>query len=354
MTGSLQDIVAMSKPLLAALRGETHMPPPVWLMRQAGRYLPEYRALREKAGGFLAMCLDPSVASEITLQPVRRFDVDAAILFADILIVPWAMGQDLDFQEGVGPVLTPIRDRSSLEALQPDRVLERAQPVFRTVSTVAHALADDKTLIGFGGAPWTVAAYMIDGRGGGGSFPVAEAMAGSDDEILLGVTERLVEATTDYLLAQVVAGAEAIQLFDSWAGLLPQDRRMRWSIEPLARIVERLRDEVPDVPVILFPRGVGNDALRYAETIEPDAIGLDQNADLDWARDILQSRWAVQGNLDPALLVEGGVSMISQIDRIMHTLSEGPFVFNLGHGVVPETPPDHVARLIGRVREWRP
>ena len=342
----------MSKPLLDALRGASQMPPPVWLMRQAGRYLPEYRAVRKSAGGFLQMCLDPALATEITLQPIERFGFDAAILFSDILIVPWAMGQDLAFEEGVGPLLTPVRSDADVAALEPGRLLQRAQPVFEAVSQIALALPDPVTLIGFAGAPWTVAAYMIEGRGGSG-FPSAVAAANSNDPLLAAIVERLVEATVDYLLAQIVAGAEVVQLFDSWAGLIEGDARERWSIEPLARIVARLREETPDVPVILFPRGVGRDAVRYRERIKPDAIGLDQGTDLDWARSNLQPHVALQGNLDPALLVEGGARMIEAVDRIMRTLSDGPFVFNLGHGIVPETPPEHVAELVDAVRAWQ-
>ncbi len=342
----------MNKPVLDVLRGAKRVPPPIWLMRQAGRYLPEYRALRKRAGGFLQMCLDPALATEITLQPVERFGLDAAILFSDILIVPWAMGQDLAFEEGGGPVLAPVRSADDAATLRPARVLERAQPVFGAVSQIALSLPDPVTLIGFAGAPWTVAAYMIEGRGGNG-FPTAVEAANANDPVLRDVIERLVDATTDYLLAQIVAGAEAVQLFDSWAGLIEGDVRERWSIGPLARIVARLREETLDVPVILFPRGVGKDAARYLERIRPDGIGLDRDADLDWARTALQPHAALQGNLDPALLVEGGPVMREAVDRIMATLAGGPFLFNLGHGIVPETPPDHVAELVAAVRHWR-
>jgi uroporphyrinogen decarboxylase len=327
------------------------LPPPIWLMRQAGRYLPEYRAIREKAGGFLAMCLDPDLASDITLQPIRRFGFDAAILFSDILVVPYAMGQELTFEPGIGPVLEPIRDMAAAQALEPARTLERLQPVMGTVSRVALALPDETTLIGFAGAPWTVAAYMIEGRGGSG-FKSAVAMATDDDPVLGIVTDRLVAATIDYLLGQVVAGAEVIQLFDSWAGLLDGKARQRWSIDPLREIVSRLREDAPDVPIVLFPRGVGHDAKTYLDAIRPDAIGLDQSADIVWARDHLQPDCVLQGNLDPVTLVEGGSALEQGVDRIMRTLSGGPFVFNLGHGVVPETPPEHIAALVEMVRNW--
>jgi len=329
------------------------MPPPIWLMRQAGRYLPEYRALRAKAGDFLSLCYDPALAIEITLQPIERFGLDAAILFSDILVLPQAMGQDLRFEENIGPLLEPIRDIERMQALDTTRVVERLAPIMATVRGVAARLPDDVALIGFAGAPWTVAAYMIEGRGGG-RFETPLAMAQRGDPILAGVTERLIDGSVDYLLAQIEAGAEVIQLFDSWAGILPSGLRRRWSIEPLVEIVDRLRAKAPQVPVIVFPRNVGHDALAYLEAIRPDAIGLDQSADLDFARMRLQPHAAVQGNLDPALLVAGATAMTDGVDRIMHALGKGPFVFNLGHGVVPETPPRHVAELVASVRNWRP
>jgi uroporphyrinogen decarboxylase len=341
----------MTKKLIKTLGGKTNLPPPVWLMRQAGRYLPEYRALRAKAGDFLSLCFDPSLAVEITLQPVRRFGLDAAILFSDILVVPHAMGQSLRFEDGTGPVLEPIRNATRMAGLETHRIADRLAPVMSTVRGVAELLPENVALIGFAGAPWTVAAYMIEGRGGG-TFDIPLAMASNGDPVLAGVIERLVDASVDYLLAQIEAGAEIVQLFDSWAGILPPDLRQRWSIEPLVAIVERLRARAPQVPVILFPRNVGHDALAYLEAVRPDAIGLDQAADIDFARTRLQPHAAVQGNLDPALLVAGGTALADGVDRIMRALAGGPFVFNLGHGVVPETPPDHVAQLVGLVRDW--
>ncbi|MEX1107591.1 MAG: uroporphyrinogen decarboxylase [Dongiaceae bacterium] len=342
----------MTKRLIETLRGTTTMPPPIWLMRQAGRYLPEYRALRAKADDFLSLCYNPALAIEITLQPVERFGLDAAILFSDILVVPQAMGQDLSFEEGVGPLLEPIRDVVRMQALDTTRIVERLAPIMATVRGVAARLPENVALIGFAGAPWTVASYMIEGRGGG-TFETPLAMANAGDPVLSGVIERLIDASVDYLLGQIEAGAEVIQLFDSWAGILPSGLRRRWSIEPLVEIVSRLRAKVPQVPVIVFPRNVGHDALAYLEAIRPDAIGLDQSAELDFARTRLQPHAAVQGNLDPALLVAGGAALADGVDRIMSALGHGPFVFNLGHGVVPETPPEHVAELVASVRDWR-
>ncbi|MEX0808826.1 MAG: uroporphyrinogen decarboxylase [Dongiaceae bacterium] len=343
----------MTKRLIETLRGQMNMPPPIWLMRQAGRYLPEYRALRAKAGDFLSLCYDPALAIEITLQPVERFGLDAAILFSDILVVPQAMGQHLRFEEMIGPLLAPIRDVAGMRALETHRVVEHLAPIMATVRGVAARLPEDVALIGFAGAPWTVAAYMIEGRGGG-RFETPLAMAHQGDPVLSGVIDRLVDASVDYLLAQIEAGAEVIQLFDSWAGILPSGLRRRWSIEPMVEIVDRLRAKAPQVPVIVFPREVGHDALAYLEAIRPDAIGLDHSADLDFARTRLQPHAAVQGNLDPALLVAGGNAMADGVDKIMRALGQGPFVFNLGHGVVPETPPEHVAGLVAAVRNWRP
>ncbi|MEX2201235.1 MAG: uroporphyrinogen decarboxylase [Dongiaceae bacterium] len=343
----------MTKRLIETLGGSTAMPPPIWLMRQAGRYLPEYRALRGKAGDFLSLCFDPELAIEVTLQPVERFGLDAAILFSDILVVPYAMGQGLRFEEGIGPLLEPIRDPTRLRGLETHRIVERLAPVMATVRGVAARLPEQVALIGFAGAPWTVAAYMIEGRGGG-TFTTPLAMAKEGDPVLAGVIERLVDASVDYLLAQIDAGAEIVQLFDSWAGILPSGLRRRWSIEPLVEIVDRLRARAPQVPIVVFPRQVGHDALAYLEAIRPDAIGLDQSADLAFARTRLQPHVALQGNLDPLLLVEGGAALAAGVDEIMQHLSGGPFVFNLGHGVVPETPPDHVAQLVALVRDWRP
>ena len=339
-----------TKPLLRALAGERVAPAPIWLMRQAGRYLPEYRALRAKAGGFLDMCFTPEHATEITLQPIRRFGFDAAILFSDILVVPWALGQPVRFEEGRGPVLEPIAPET-LERLERRAVVERLAPVFETVRQVRGQLPPHTALIGFAGAPWTVASYMIEG-GGSKEFLKAKRWALGDPDRFEALINLLVEATVDYLSAQVEAGAEALQLFDSWAGVLSEPELKRWSLAPLKRIVAGVKARHPEVPVILFPRGAGLGYARFAKAFGADALGLDTTVPLSFAAE-LQKEVTVQGNLDPAALVVGGRALEEGADRILEALGHGPFIFNLGHGVVPETPPEHVAALIERVRRAR-
>jgi uroporphyrinogen decarboxylase len=340
-----------TKPLLRALAGERVAPAPIWLMRQAGRYLPEYRALRAKAGGFLDMCFTPEHATEITLQPIRRFGFDAAILFSDILVVPWALGQRVRFEEGRGPVLEPIAPET-LERLERQAVVERLRPVFETVRQVRVQLPPHTALIGFAGAPWTVASYMIEG-GGSKEFLKAKRWALGDPDRFEALIELLVEATVDYLWAQVEAGAEALQLFDSWAGVLSESELERWSFAPLKRIVEGVKARHPEVPVILFPRGAGLGYARFAKASGADGLSLDTTVPLSFAV-ALQQEVTVQGNLDPAALVAGGRALEEGVDRILEALGHGPFIFNLGHGVVPETPPEHVAALIERVRRAAP
>ena len=340
-----------TKPLLRALAGERVAPAPIWLMRQAGRYLPEYRALRAKAGGFLDMCFTPEHATEITLQPIRRFGFDAAILFSDILVVPWALGQSVRFEEGRGPVLEPIAPET-LERLERQAVVERLRPVFETVRQVRVQLPPHTALIGFAGAPWTVASYMIEG-GGSKEFLKAKRWALGDPDRFEALIELLVEATVDYLSAQVEAGAEALQLFDSWAGVLSESELERWSFAPLKRIVEGVKARHPEVPVILFPRGAGLGYARFAKASGADGLSLDTTVPLSFAV-ALQQEVTVQGNLDPAALVAGGRALEEGVDRILEALGHGPFIFNLGHGVVPETPPEHVAALIERVRRAAP
>ena len=336
-----------TKPLLRALAGERVAPAPIWLMRQAGRYLPEYRALRAKAGGFLDLCFTPDYATEITLQPIRRFGFDAAILFSDILVIPWALGQPLRFEEGRGPVLEPLAP-DGLERLEQAGAVERLAPVFETVRRVKSGLPSPTTLIGFAGAPWTVASYMIEG-GGSKEFLKAKRWALGAPERFQQLMDLLVAATIDYLSAQVEAGAEALQLFDSWAGVLSETELERWSLAPLQRIVEGVKARHPSVPVILFPRGAGLGYARFAKASGADGLGLDTTVPLAFAAE-LQKQITVQGNLDPAALVTGGRALEEGIDRILSALGAGPFIFNLGHGVVPETPPEHVAALIARIR----
>jgi len=337
------------KKFLRALAGETFEVPPVWLMRQAGRYLPEYRALRAEAGSFLDLCYDPERAAEVTLQPIRRFGFDAAILFADILLIPQALGQDLRFAEGEGPVLEPVRNADRLAALSMDGLHDGLAPVYETVARLKGALDAETALIGFAGAPWTVATYMVEGRSSR-NYENTKTWAFGDPEGFEALIDLLVESTTAYLSKQIEAGAEAVQLFDTWAGVLPEVAFARWCIEPTRRIVDVLREKHPDVPVIGFPRGAGVGLAAYASRTGVQGLGLDSTVPLDWARTTLQTQCTVQGNLDPLMLMTGGEAMRAEIRRIVNGLGGGPFVFNLGHGILPQTPPEHVADLVAAVR----
>ena len=341
-------MVSPSKPILRVLKGETLKHPPFWLMRQAGRYLPEYRALRERLGGFLDLCYAPELAAEATLQPLRRFGMDAAILFSDILLVPQAMGQKLWFEPTEGPALTPIRTRQAAAALQVAGLTERLRPVYRAIGLVAAALPPETTLIGFVGAPWTVATYMVEGRSSR-DFAKVKEWASSDAAGFDVLIEQLVEATSVHLSAQIAAGAEVVQLFDTWAGIVPPDDFDRLVIAPTRRIIERVRRGHPDTPIIGFPRGIGSLYQRYFIETGVTALSLDATVPLDLAR-VLQSRGPVQGNLDPVVLVAGGSALDEAAGKILAALRDGPFIFNLGHGVLPETPLEHVARLSTLIR----
>lgn len=338
------------KPLLRALSGQRLDRPPFWLMRQAGRYLPEYRAIRERVGGFLDLCYAPALAADVTLQPVRRFGTDAAILFSDILVVPHALGQRLEYVEGEGPRLEPVADGAALGRLSAARLHAVLAPVYDTVARVRADLPKDVALIGFAGAPWTVACYMVEG-GGSKDFAAVRRFAWADPAGFGALIDLLVEVTAGYLLRQIAAGAEAVQLFDSWAGVLPERGFRRWVIEPTRRLVARLKAEAPDVPVIGFPRGAGLLYEGYGTATGVDALGLDSMVPLGVARTVLQPRLPVQGNLDPVALLVGGKVMTGEARAILAALAGGPFVFNLGHGVLPETPPDHVATLATLIRE---
>ena len=339
----------MVKPLLGALAGEALARPPVWLMRQAGRYLPEYRAVRARAGSFLDLCYNPELAAEVTLQPIRRYGLDAAILFSDILVVPHALGQALDYVEGEGPKLEPVTDAAGIARLSAGRLHEVPGPVYETVGRVAAALPPETALIGFAGAPWTVATYMVEG-GGSKEYALVKRLAYGEPGTFARLVDLLVEATGAYLLRQIQAGAEAVQLFDSWAGVLPPTEFERWVIAPTRRIVDAVRAAAPKVPVISFPRGAGLLYERFLAGTGVDAVGLDGSVPPGWAAQALQPRAAVQGNLDPVLLVTGGEPMIRAADAIVDALGGGPFVFNLGHGVQQRTPPEHVAALIRHLR----
>jgi uroporphyrinogen decarboxylase len=337
------------KPILRALSGEAVWPPPVWLMRQAGRYLPEYRAIRE-TGDFIKRCTTPELATEITLQPIRRFGMDAAILFSDILILPWAMGQDVRFINGEGPALAPVREASALAMLTRESIAEKTAPVLETVRRVRAALLPACTLIGFAGSPFTVACYMVEG-GGSRDFAETRLMAYARPELFGRLMDLLTDATTAYLLAQIEAGAEAVMLFDTWAGLLPPAEFYRHVVDPTARIVEALNAKFPEVPVLGFPRLAGMYAGAYAERTGVDGVGLDTGTDPAQASASVPEQVAVQGNLDPIALIAGGAPMRKQVELILGAMRGRPHIFNLGHGILPQTPPDHVAELVSTIRE---
>ncbi|KPF67834.1 uroporphyrinogen decarboxylase [Bosea sp. AAP35] len=334
---------------LRALSGETLPTPPIWMMRQAGRYLPEYRELRAKAGSFLSLCYNPEWAAEVTLQPIRRFGFDAAILFSDILVVPQALGQKLWFVEGEGPRLEPVADLTRLAEI--DAVADAAvlSPVIETVQRVRAALPKGTAFIGFCGAPWTVATYMVAGRGTPDQGP-AKALFTRDPALFQHMIDRIVAASIDYLCAQIEAGVDAVQIFDSWAGSLGSDDFERWCIAPTKRIVEGVRLRRPDARIIGFPRGAGRLIPSYIVGTGVDAVGLESDIDRDFARDEIQSLVPVQGNLDPLVLRAGGPELEREVAAVRAAFGGGPFVFNLGHGILPDTPIAHVERLLAAVR----
>ena len=339
----------MNKSLLAVLDHQLRTPPPIWLMRQAGRYLPEYRAVREKAGDFLKLCFTPEFAVEVTLQPVRRFGFDAAILFSDILVIPHALGQAVRFAIGEGPQLDPIVDRGGLARLKTELEQDMLEPVYETIREVKARLAQDVALLGFCGAPWTVASYMVAGHGTPDQAP-ARMFAYADPEGFTVLMDKLVEASASYLIRQFQAGVDAVQIFDTWAGILPASEFQRWCIAPTQRIIAKVRSRIPGAKVIGFPRGVGAGLLRYVENVPVDAVGLDWMVDPVFARDQIQWRMPVQGNLDPLVLVAGGAALDRAVDEILAVFSERPFIFNLGHGILPQTPIAHVEQMLARVR----
>lgn len=341
--------MAVDKPILRAL--ERSGPPPIWLMRQAGRYLTEYREVRAQAGSFLNLCYTPALAAEVTLQPVRRFGFDAAILFSDILVVPDALGRRVDYVEGEGPRLDPI-DSDGIDRLEVEGSQARLAPVLETVGRVREALGPDKALIGFCGAPWTVATYMIAGRGTSDQAP-SRAFGAASPDLLDRLIGKLVEASVAYLVGQLKGGADLVQVFDSWSGVLGEVEFERWAIAPMKAIVEGVRAVVPEARFIGFPKGAGLMLERYAAETGVDAVGIDWTVPLGFARERLQPRVAVQGNLDPMVLKAGGVALDRAIDRILAGLADGRFIFNLGHGIVPETPIAHVEQLVRRVRNWQ-
>ena len=339
----------VKKPLLDVLQGHRQAIPPIWMMRQAGRYLPEYRALRARAGSFLDLCFSPELATEVTLQPIRRFAFDGAILFSDILVIPHALGRKVDFVAGEGPKLDPIQDVAAIDAVRKTVDHAALAPVYETIDRVKADLPEHVTFLGFCGAPWTVATYMIAGHGTPDQSP-ARLFAYRHPVAFAALMDILVEASASYLVRQLHAGVDAVQIFDTWAGVLPPDQFKRWSIEPTARIIAAVRKEIPDAKIIGFPRGAGTMLESYVSELPLNAVGLDWMIDKSFARDRIQSRVAVQGNLDPLVLIAGGAALDAAIDSTLEAFAEGPFIFNLGHGITPETPIGNVERMISRVR----
>lgn len=338
------------KLLLRALAGEVLPTPPVWMMRQAGRYLPEYRATRGEAGDFLSLCYNPELAAEVTLQPIRRYGFDAAILFADILLVPQALGADLWFETGEGPRLSTIKTAVDMQRLKPAGAIhDHLAPVYQTVGLLAESLPKETTLIGFAGAPWTVATYMIAGRGTPDQAP-AHALKAADPVVFDALMDLLTEATIAYLKAQVAAGAEVVKLFDSWAGSLKGADFDKYALAPAKRIISALKAEYPDLPVIAFPREAGPRYQGFARATGADALALDTAVDLAWAAQVLQPDGCVQGNLDPRHMVSGGQPLIDETQRIVRALAQGPHIFNLGHGITPDADPKNVDVMLKAIR----
>jgi len=342
----------MAKKLLQALAGDAVWPPPVWLMRQAGRFLPEYRAVRATTTGFMDLCTTPEKACEVTLQPVRRFGMDAAILFSDILVLPWALGQGLTFEEGEGPRLPPIRDAAGVAALDPAAVREAIKPILETVRQVRAALKEDHpdtALIGFAGSPFTVACYMIEG-GGSKEFAHVRAMAHGQPALFAELMEKIISATVTYLSAQVLSGAEAIMLFGSWDGILSPRLFREHVIGPAARIAAILKQRFPQTPLIGFPRLAGLMLGEFAHSTGMNAVALDTSAEPRLAAGLIPKDMALQGNLDPLALVAGGAALQAETEMLLQAMKGRPYIFNLGHGILPHTPPEHVAGLIAQIR----
>lgn len=345
---------APARRMLDVFKGKALSPPPIWLMRQAGRYLPEYRQVREQAGGFLNLCYTPELATEVTLQPIRRYGFDASILFSDILVLPNALGQKVWFAEGEGPRLEPITNTHELARLDPNATGPITSKVFEAVRSIRAALPEETALIGFCGAPWTVATYVVAGHGSPDQA-AARNWAYNDPDGFKRLIDLLTEASIDYLSGQVEAGVDLLQIFDSWAGSLPDDQFQRWVVEPTVRMVSVLKQRHPTVPIIGFPRLAGMNIVRYINETGVDAVGCDTAVPLEaMSGAIADTGVAVQGNLDPLLLVAGGQALQDRIDEILNAMAGKPFIFNLGHGIVPQTPPEHVDELVACIRRARP
>ena len=341
-----------TKPLLDVLGGRKRTTPPLWMMRQAGRYLPEYREVRAKAGSFLDLCFTPELAAEVTLQPLRRFAFDAAIIFSDILVIPHALGREVRFEVGEGPRLDPLDTPEKIATLSTEADFGKLQPVYEALRRVRRELADNVTLIGFCGAPWTVATYMVAGQGTPDQAP-ARMLAYRDPEAFSRIIDALVENSIEYLVGQLKAGADCVQIFDTWAGVLPPREFLRWSIAPTARIVEGVRTKVPEAKIIGFPRGAGALLPAYIGATRVDAVSIDWTAEPSLIRERVQNRIAVQGNLDPLALISGGAALERGIDDVLSNFAQGRLIFNLGHGILPETPIAHVEQMVQRVRDFR-
>lgn len=345
------------KDLLETLKGNQPSSTPLWLMRQAGRYLPEYRELRAQKGGFLEMAFDPKAACEVTMQPIRRFGMDGAIIFSDILTIPYALGQGLEFAKGEGPKLPPISTKSEIEALGYDQFDQKMQPVYDAITLTKQQLTtenfDHVTLLGFAGAPWTIATYMIEG-GGSKDYINVKTMAYAQPDLFQELINLITEATSRYLINQIKAGADVVKIFDSWAGVLDEDQFKKWAINPVKQIVQAIKSEFPDVRVIGFPRGAGLNYPRYAQETGVDCCAFDSMISLDWIAENLQPICCVQGNLDPAILRAGGECLEQNTKNILKKMAAKPFIFNLGHGINKETPPEHVAQLMRIVKEYKP
>ena len=336
------------KRLLSVLKGKEVDRPPVWMMRQAGRYLPEYKKVRSQTSNFLEFCYNTKLATEVTLQPITRFGFDASIMFADILVIPDALGQEVTFQEGVGPVLQAISQRSEIDALSCEGLHEHMAPIYGTLGSLTKELPSDVTLIGFAGAPWTVATYMIGGRGSP-TQAAARTMAYRQEADFAALMEKLVDATAEYLIRQAQSGAEVLQLFDTWAGSLSASEFRKWCVAPTREIIKRVRQAV-DVPIIGFPKGVGPLVLEFVEETGVDGVSLDTNMDMVWAKENLSGKVAMQGNLDPLLVVAGGPELDVRVKDLLDLFKGEQFIFNLGHGLVPETPPENVGRVVDLIK----
>jgi len=332
------------KPLIDSLSGKVSERPPFWFMRQAGRYLSEYRELRSRTGGFIDLCLNRAASTEVTLQPIRRFEPDAAILFSDILIVPYGLGMDVRFEEGKGPILDAVYDAEGLDKLSIDKSWSRIESTYETVESVKSQLASDKTLIGFSGSPWTVATYMVEGKSSK-DYATVKGWAYREADVFERLINLLVDATIKHLSLQIDAGADVIKIFDTWAGVLSPTEYQKWVIKPSFKICSELKRQYPDVKIIGFPKGVGIGYLDFADKVGVDGIAIDTSVSPKWAAEFLQSQVTVQGNLDPIVLIQGGEKMIHQARYIRESLQNGPFIFNLGHGVLPATPVENLIRL---------